>query len=82
MTRTLHTLTATGLTAALALTLAACNRDTPTADGTGGAGGGKTLTLAVSTLNNPFFIDLRDGAQQAATAAGATLNVVDPCVSG
>ncbi|GMA42152.1 substrate-binding domain-containing protein [Mobilicoccus caccae] len=33
--------------------------------------------MAVSTLNNPFFVDLRDGAQAAADAAGVTLNVVD-----
>lgn len=36
-----------------------------------------TMTLAVSTLNNPFFIQLRDGAQQAADQAGVQLNVVD-----
>ena len=36
-----------------------------------------TLGLALSTLNNPFFVDLRDGAQAAADKAGATLIVVD-----
>lgn len=66
---------------ALALGLSACNRGpaqnaAPGAT-TGAAGNGKTITLAVSTLNNPFFVDLRDGAQAAADAAGATLNVVD-----
>jgi ribose transport system substrate-binding protein len=36
-----------------------------------------TLGLSLSTLNNPFFVTLRDGAQKAADAAGATLVVVD-----
>lgn len=63
---------------ALALTLgtAGCNRGGDETAG-GGSSGGETITLAVSTLNNPFFIQLRDGAQQAADDAGATLNVVD-----
>ncbi len=65
--------------AALALTSGACNRSssTSTASGSAGSGSGKTITLALSTLNNPFFIDVRDGATEAAKAAGATLNVVD-----
>ena len=37
----------------------------------------KTLGLVLSTLNNPFFVTLRDGAQKAADAAGAKLIVVD-----
>ncbi len=36
-----------------------------------------TLGLSLSTLNNPFFVTLRDGAQQAADAAGVTLVVSD-----
>ncbi len=36
-----------------------------------------TLGLVLSTLNNPFFVTLRDGAQAAADAAGAKLIVVD-----
>ena len=40
-------------------------------------GGEITLGLALSTLNNPFFVDLRDGAQAAADAAGVKLVVVD-----
>ena len=36
-----------------------------------------TLGLSLSTLNNPFFVTLRDGAQAAADALGATLVVVD-----
>jgi ribose transport system substrate-binding protein len=36
-----------------------------------------TLGLSLSTLNNPFFVTLRDGAQAAADAAGVKLVVVD-----
>lgn len=64
-------------TAAVTLSLAmlvgttACNR------GEDGAADGQSVTLAVSTLNNPFFVELRDGAQDAADAAGVDLDVVD-----
>lgn len=37
----------------------------------------KTVGLAISTLNNPFFVDLRDGAEAAAKAAGYKLVVLD-----
>lgn len=36
-----------------------------------------TIGLAISTLNNPFFVTLKEGAEQAAQAAGAELIVVD-----
>jgi ribose transport system substrate-binding protein len=36
-----------------------------------------TLGLSVSTLNNPFFVTLRDGAVDAARSAGVTLIVLD-----
>ena len=49
--------------------------------GCGGSGeteeGGATIGLIVSTLNNPFFVDLRDGAQDKADELGATLVVLD-----
>jgi len=35
------------------------------------------IGLSLSTLNNPFFVTLRDGAQAAANANGVTLIVVD-----
>lgn len=35
------------------------------------------VTLMVSTLNNPFFVDLRDGARQEARKLGVRLNVAD-----
>lgn len=57
-------------TAVLALGMAACNR--------GDDGDADTkLVLAVSTLDNPFFITLRDGAKQAAKDADVDLEVVD-----
>ncbi|MBP3037254.1 substrate-binding domain-containing protein [Arthrobacter sp. zg-ZUI100] len=56
---------------ALLLTATACNR------GDDAAADGGTVTLAVSTLNNPFFVELRDGAQAAAEEAGLNLDVLD-----
>lgn len=38
---------------------------------------GPTIGLVVSTLNNPFFVDLKDGAQAKADELGATLVVLD-----
>lgn len=67
--------TATAAAAVLGLTLAGCGGGS---EG-GGDGGGEALTvgLSVSTLNNPFFVTLRDGAQQAADEAGAELVISD-----
>lgn len=36
-----------------------------------------TIGFSISTLNNPFFVTLKDGAEKAAKDAGVTLNVVD-----
>src|SRR5256712_11862817 len=36
-----------------------------------------TVGLSISTLNNPFFVDLRDGAQAAAKRLNVTLVVLD-----
>ena len=36
-----------------------------------------TFGISISTLNNPFFVSLRDGAQQKADALGVVLVVVD-----
>ncbi len=55
---------------ALVLGASACGRGEVAAEG------GKA-TLAVSTLNNPFFVDLRDGAQAEAAELGIDLSVVD-----
>ncbi|XAS68334.1 substrate-binding domain-containing protein [Micrococcaceae bacterium Sec5.7] len=59
--------------AALLLTGAtACNRG-----GDSAAGSNPKVVLALSTLNNPFFIEVRDGAQAAAKTANIHLEVVD-----
>lgn len=59
----------------MAVGMFACGGDakekTPAADK------GATIGLVVSTLNNPFFVDLRDGAQAKADELGATLVVLD-----
>ena len=39
--------------------------------------GAVTIGLSISTMNNPFFVALRDGAQAAAKAAGINLITVD-----
>ena len=60
------------VTAAAALVLAgtaACGR--------GDEASGPKVVLAISTLNNPFFVELRDGAQAAADEAGVDLYIVD-----
>src|SRR5699024_5279470 len=64
--------TSAAVTVGLALVLgtAACNRGESAAEG-------GSATLAVSTLNNPFFVDLRDGAQAEAEAQGIELSVAD-----
>ena len=69
--------TAVALAAGLViLPLAACNRTSPSAGGATGSTA-KKVTLAVSTLNNPFFVSLKDGAVAEAAKLGVTLNVVD-----
>ncbi|WP_246090657.1 D-ribose ABC transporter substrate-binding protein [Nonomuraea deserti] len=63
--------------AAAVLGLAACG-----SAGEGGGGGSAQdgelkLGMSVSTLNNPYFVQLRDGAQAEAKRLGATLTVTD-----
>lgn len=43
----------------------------------GSTNGGDKVALLVSTLNNPFFVDLRDGAQAEAEKLGVDLQVSD-----
>ncbi len=38
---------------------------------------GQTLGLVISTLDNPFFVDLRTGAQETADSLGAKLVILD-----
>ena len=49
----------------------------PTTAPTAAAPAKLTIGLALSTLNNPFFVTLRDGAQKEADAEGITLVVAD-----
>jgi ribose transport system substrate-binding protein len=54
---------------ALALVAPSCNRETPQADAK------KRVALVLKTLNHPFFVDMRRGAQDAADRLGVTLQV-------
>ncbi len=36
-----------------------------------------TIALVISTLNNPFFVSLKDGAQKKLTSWATTLVVLD-----
>jgi ribose transport system substrate-binding protein len=58
--------------AALALTATACN----SASGSSGSGGTK-IGMSLSTLNNPFFVQLKKGAEAEAKAEGVDLTVTD-----
>ncbi|WP_461175568.1 D-ribose ABC transporter substrate-binding protein [Trueperella pyogenes] len=72
----LKKLTALAAAAAMAFTLTACNRDVQGENGSTSSATGDVVLL-VSTLNNPFFVDLRDGAQAKADALGVKLQVQD-----
>lgn len=53
-----------------------CNRSEPAAGNAAAGGGGQpTIALVVKTLNNPFFIEMQRGAEEAAKKAGVTLVV-------
>ncbi|WP_086665931.1 substrate-binding domain-containing protein [Lentzea kentuckyensis] len=66
------------VTRRIALTLGAAALLATGCSGTGASGGsGITIGLAVSTLNNPFFVELQQGAQEMANQLGAKLTVVD-----
>ena len=60
---------AVACTAGLMFGLSGCSQ--------GSSGGKDKVTLLVSTLNNPFFVDLRDGAQEEAKKLGVDLQVSD-----
>ena len=51
------------------LAVVSCNRDKPAASDK------KTVALVLKTLNHPFFVDMRRGAQEAADRLGVTLQV-------
>ena len=54
---------------ALVLTTVACNREAPA------AGDKPIVALVLKTLNHPFFVDMRRGAQEAADRLGVNLQV-------
>lgn len=63
---------------ACVLVVAGCNRGEQTAGaaaGPGRAAGAPTVALVVKTLNNPFFIEMQQGAEEAAKRLGVTLVV-------
>lgn len=60
----------------LAFSLSACNRESSGTSADDGSADG-SITLALSTQTNPFFVQLRDGAQEKADELGVTLNVQD-----
>src|SRR5436853_667152 len=55
---------------AAAAACVSCNRDAPAAKS-----GKPTVALVLKTLNHPFFVDMRRGAQEAADRLGVTLQV-------
>lgn len=76
-------ITGAAAVSAVALTLAACGGGTnaggsPTGAGGSAAAGGKKITLMVGVKGDPFYVSMQCGAQEAATAAGATLDVQGP----
>jgi ribose transport system substrate-binding protein len=54
-----------------AAVLSSCNRETARV----GGGGKPTVALVLKTLNHPYFVDMRRGAQEAADRLGVTLQV-------
>ena len=67
------------LTMAIMLILAACSLENGTTNSSTSKKDDDSLVigLSVSTLNNPFFVTLTDGAKAKAEELGATLTVVD-----
>jgi ABC-type sugar transport system substrate-binding protein len=59
----------------MSLSLAACNRTSPSDSASGGAKSAKSATLVISTLNNPFFVSVADGAKAKAKTLGMTIDV-------
>ncbi len=58
-----------GLTTAVLLTLAAA----ACGNGGGSSGGGTLVGLVTKTDTNPFFVKMKEGAQQAASSSGVTV---------
>jgi ABC-type sugar transport system substrate-binding protein len=69
------TLVTMAVVTAMSLSLAACNRTSPSDTKASGAKSAKTATLVISTLNNPFFVSVADGAKAKAKTLGMTIDV-------
>lgn len=70
------------LTAMMVFAMAACSTEEPAAPATDEGGeaaaeGNMVVGLSVSTLNNPFFVTLKEGAEAKAAEAGVELIVLD-----
>lgn len=67
----------------MSLVLAACSLDSPGSESEesgsdeGGSEGAGTIGFSISTLNNPFFVTLAEGAEAQAEEAGMDITVVD-----
>jgi ribose transport system substrate-binding protein len=74
-----HLLATVAVTGVVLLPLAACSRggDSASAAGTGSshASGNKSAVMIMSTLNNPFFVSVKNGAQAEAPQKGIKLDV-------
>ncbi|WP_273888781.1 D-ribose ABC transporter substrate-binding protein [Rubrobacter naiadicus] len=68
-----------GLAATALLGVAGCGGGSAGQGGSsgGGSGGTKTIALSLSTLNNPYFVAMRSGAQQEAKKLGVKLLIAD-----
>jgi len=66
------TLVTMAVVTTMSLSLAACNRSSASETA---AGGTKSATLVISTLNNPFFVSVADGAKAKAKNLGMTIDV-------
>lgn len=71
--RTLRTAAVIAVVSATAL--AGCSRGSSTSDSGAKASGKKNATMIMSTLNNPFFISVKNGAQEQAGKLGIKLTV-------
>jgi ribose transport system substrate-binding protein len=69
------TLVTMAVVTTMSLSLAACNRTSPSDTASGGATSAKSATLVISTLNNPFFVSVADGAKAKAKTLGMTIDV-------
>ena len=68
---------AAGLIASAGLMLTGCNQSDKQASSADKANGEKSVALVVSTLNNPFFVTLKEGAEKEANKLGYKLMVLD-----